>query len=93
MTTNIGGYEMDIVMLDLGSDVKILPKKSWEEMGKPKLIWFPIRLWLSNQYNICPIGQLEWVEVNIEGVKTKAVFEVIKIMDESDPYLELLGID
>jgi hypothetical protein len=31
--------------------------------------------------------------VNIEGVKTKADFEVIEIMDESDPYPALLGID
>jgi hypothetical protein len=31
--------------------------------------------------------------VNIEGVKTKANFEVIEIMDESYPYPALLGID
>jgi hypothetical protein len=33
------------------------------------------------------------IEVNIEGVKTKVDFEVIKIVDNSDPYLALLGID
>jgi hypothetical protein len=33
------------------------------------------------------------VEVNIDGVKNKAYFEVIVIMDESDPYPSLLGID
>jgi hypothetical protein len=31
--------------------------------------------------------------VNIEGVKTKASFEVIEIMDDSYPYPILLGID
>jgi hypothetical protein len=31
--------------------------------------------------------------VNIEGVKMKAYFEVIEIMDDSDPYPTLLGID
>jgi hypothetical protein len=31
--------------------------------------------------------------VNIEGVKTKVDFEVIEIMDESDPYPAFLGID
>jgi hypothetical protein len=36
---------------------------------------------------------LEQVEVNIEGVKTKVDFEVIEIMDDSDPYPALLGID
>jgi hypothetical protein len=31
--------------------------------------------------------------VNIEGVKNKDYFEVIEIMDDSYPYLALLGID
>jgi hypothetical protein len=44
MTTELGGYDMDGVMLDLGSDVNIFPKKSWEVMGKPKLVWSPIQL-------------------------------------------------
>jgi hypothetical protein len=48
---------------------------------------------VENQYRIYPIGQLEQVEVNIEGVKTKEYFEVIEIMDDSDPYPSLLGID
>jgi hypothetical protein len=36
---------------------------------------------------------MEQVEVNIEEVKTKANFEVIEIMDASDPYPTLLEID
>ena len=35
----IGNYEMDDVILDLGLDVNILPNNSWEKMGKPKLSW------------------------------------------------------
>jgi hypothetical protein len=60
---------MDRVMLDLGSDMNIFPKKSWEVMGKLKLVWFPIHLCLVNQYKIYPISRLELVEVDIEGVK------------------------
>jgi hypothetical protein len=93
MTVELGSYEMDGVMLDLGSDVNILPNKSWELMGKRNLVWSPIQLRLANQYIIYPIGRLEQVEVNIEGVKTKVYFEVIEIMDDSDPYPALLGID
>jgi hypothetical protein len=48
---------------------------------------------LENQNRIYPIGQLEKVEVNIEGVKTKDEFLVIEIMDDSNPYPALLGID
>jgi hypothetical protein len=33
------------------------------------------------------------VEVDIEGVKTRAYFEVIEIMDDSKPYPSLPGID
>jgi len=36
---------------------------------------------------------LELVEVNIEGVKTRAYFEVIEVMDDSYPFPYLLGID
>jgi hypothetical protein len=42
MKKNISGCDMDGVMLDLGPELNILPKKSWEVMGKPKLVWMPI---------------------------------------------------
>jgi len=84
---------MDGVMLDLGFNVNILLKKSWELMGKSGLVWSPIQLWLVNQYRIYPICRLEKVELNIERVKKKDHFEVIEIMDDYDPYPTLLGID
>jgi hypothetical protein len=34
----IGEYDVENIILDLGSDVNVLPKKTWEMMGKPKLI-------------------------------------------------------
>jgi hypothetical protein len=34
MSVELNSYEMDGVMLDLGFDMNILPKKSWESMGK-----------------------------------------------------------
>ena len=37
---------MNSVILDLVSDVNILPKKTWEQRGKPKMVWSPIKLWL-----------------------------------------------
>jgi hypothetical protein len=93
MTTELRSYEMNGVMLDLGSDVNILSKKSQELMGKPNLVWSLIQLRLANQYKIYRIDRLEQVEVNIEGVKAKTNFEVIEIMDDLDPYPTLLGID
>jgi len=37
LTAQIGEYEMDQVILDLGLDANILPKKTWERMGRPAL--------------------------------------------------------
>ena len=48
MNVRIGDYEMDEVILDLGSEVNVLSKQTWELMGKPKL-YSPIKLRLGNQ--------------------------------------------
>ena len=38
----IGEYDVDNIILDLGFDVNVLPKQTWELMEKPKLVWSPI---------------------------------------------------
>jgi hypothetical protein len=80
-------------MLDIGSDVNILPKKIWEALGKPRLTYSPIQLRMANSYCIFPIRRLESVEIDVAGVKTVAEFEVVEIMGNKDPYPTLLGID
>ena len=37
LTAQIGEFEMDEVILDLGSEVNVLTKQTWEHMGSPKL--------------------------------------------------------
>ena len=44
----IGEYEMNQVALDLGSEVNVLTKETWELMGSPKMQSSPIRLRLVN---------------------------------------------
>ena len=43
MTAQIGHYDMDYIILDLGSDINILMRKTWESMGKSRLDWSPIQ--------------------------------------------------
>ena len=62
-------------------------------MGKPTLEWSPIKLRLANQQNIVPLGRFPSVPVDIDGVSTLAYFEVIEIIDDSNPYLALVGIE
>ena len=80
-------------MLDLGSDVNILPKKTRESLGKSRLKYSPIQLRMENQNCIFPIGRLENVEIDVARVKKVANFEFIDIMGDKDPYPTLLGID
>jgi len=35
MSAQIREYEMDQVILDLGSNANVLPNQTWEHMGKP----------------------------------------------------------
>lgn len=56
LTMQIANYEMDQVILDLGSDTDIFPKQTWERMGRPVLQWSPIQLRMVNQQKIIPMG-------------------------------------
>ena len=49
MNAQIGDYDMDFIILDMGSDVNIMKKQTWESMGNPKLVWSPIQLRLAIQ--------------------------------------------
>ena len=62
-------------------------------MGKPILEWSPIQLRLANQQKIVPLGRFSNVPLDIEGVSTFENFEVIEIIDDSNPYLAFLGIE
>src|SRR5271155_5504632 len=84
---------MTDIILDLGSEVNVLTKHTWEQMGKPTLEWSHIQLRLANQQKIVPLGRFFYVPVDIDGVSTLADFEVIEIIDDSNPYPALLGIE
>ena len=89
----IGSYEMDEVVLDLGSEVNVMTKQTWEIMAKPKLMFSPIQLRLENQQRVIPLGHLSSVPVDLDGVCSLANIEVIEIIDDSMKYPILLGID
>jgi hypothetical protein len=48
LNAQIGDYDIDYVVLDLGSKVNVMTKHTWELMGKPKLIYSSIRLRMAN---------------------------------------------
>jgi hypothetical protein len=93
LNDNIGDFNMGDIILDLGSEINVLPKKTWKCMGEPTLGYSPIQLKLSNQHRVLPIRRIKGVTIDMYGVRTKADFEVIEIVDGTTPYPTLLGID
>jgi hypothetical protein len=93
LNAQIGEYEIDYVVIDLGLEVNVITKKTCALMGKPELIYSPIKLRMDNQQDVRPFGRLEHVPMDIDGVRTFVDFEVIEIVDDSCPYPALVGID
>ena len=77
MNGQITYYEVDSVILDLGSDVNILTKQTWKLMENPTLGWLPVQLRLANQAKVPPISCVSNLVVDIEGMETHAEFDVI----------------
>jgi hypothetical protein len=42
LNAQIREYEIEYVVLDLGSEVNVMTKKTWALMGKPNLIYSPM---------------------------------------------------
>ena len=84
---------MDYIILYLDSYVNILTRQIWESMNKPRLDWSPIQLILANQSKFLPISRLTQIPIEVEGLRTHVYFEVIDIVDDTNPYPGILGID
>jgi hypothetical protein len=93
LNANIEDFNMGDIILDLGSEVNVLPKKTLKCMGETKLGYSLVQLKLANQHGVLPIGRLNGVTLDLDGVRTKSDFEVIEIVDGTTPYPELLGLD
>jgi hypothetical protein len=93
LNANIRDFNMGDIILDIGSEVNVLPKKTWKCMGEPTLGYSPVQLKLANQHRVLPFGRLKEVTIDLDGVHTKAYFEVIGIVDDTTPYPALLSLD
>jgi hypothetical protein len=59
LNANIGDLNMGDIILDIGSKVNVLRKKTWKCMGEPIFRYSPIQLKLANQHRVLPIGRLK----------------------------------
>jgi len=89
LTTQIGEYEMDHVILDLGSDANVLPRQTWEKTGRPALQWSLVQLRMENQQKIIPMRSLHGVTIDIEGASASDNFKIIEIVVGFNPVQKL----
>jgi hypothetical protein len=87
----IRAYKMDNIILDLGLDVNVIPRHTWEMISKSKMIWSLIQLRLANQHKIILVGRLIGFNVNIDGVHSVAYFEANEIVDGSHTISNIVG--
>jgi hypothetical protein len=62
-------------------------------MGEPTLGYSPVQLKLDNKQRVLPIGRLNGVILDLDGVRSTIEFEVIEIVDDTTTYPVFLGLD
>jgi hypothetical protein len=88
--TIIGDFDIDCV-LDVETQVNIMPESTWEILGKPAMIpsFGAIRLFKGKMITLC--GRLTHVPMSAHGTSTNKEFEVIKFVENNTPFELLLG--
>ena len=79
------------VVLDFGSQVNIMTRDTWEQLGRPWLSESGIYLKLAGQGLIEPTGVWKNVDTTIEGISTKVDFEIIDPKEGSNSFSVLVA--
>ena len=87
----IEGYHVRQVVLDFGSQVNIMTRDTWEQLGRPRLNESGIYLKLADQGLVEPIGVWRNVDMTVKGITTKFDFEIIDPKEESGSFPALVG--
>ena len=87
----IEGYHIQQVVLDFGSQVNIMTRDTWEQMGRPRLYESGIYLKLDDQGLIEPIGFWKHVDTTIKGISNKVDLEIIDPKEGSSSFPVLVG--
>ena len=87
----IEGYHVWQVVLDFRSQVNIMTRDTWEQLGRPWLSESRIYLKLANQGLNEPIGVWRNFDTAIRDITTKADFEIINPKEGSNSFPNLVG--
>jgi hypothetical protein len=85
------GFMIPQEMVDFGSQMNILPKETWNKMGRPNLIRSKKFLKVADQLFIEPISILKNVKIVIMGIPTLFDFKLINMFEGIHAYSLLVG--
>ena len=87
----IEGYHVQQVIFDFRSQVNIMTRDTWEQLGKPRLKESGIYLNLAYQGLIEPIVVCRNVDTTIKSITTKVEFKIINPKEGSISFPALVG--
>ena len=92
MNFQIRDYEVNLVILDLGSSLNGFTTQTWKKMGSAMLRWSHVQLWLANKDTVTTIMRVSHLDVEVESMKTYIDFDVNEFADGGGSYVALLAI-
>jgi hypothetical protein len=86
----IGDFNIDCV-LDEETQMNIMPKRTWEAIGRPAMIHSleGIGLFKGKLVNLC--GRLSQIPITVNGNSIEEDIEIIKFIEDSAPFTMLIG--
>jgi hypothetical protein len=86
----IGEFDIDCV-LDEETQVNIMPKRTWEAIGRPSMIpsLGGISLFRGKLVNLC--GRLTQIPMTVNGTSTEEYFEITIFVEDSALFTMLIG--
>ena len=92
MNFQIRDYEVNLVILDLGSYINIFTTQTWKKMESAMRRWSHVQLLLANKDTVTKIGRVSHLDVEVESMKTYIDFVVNEVVDGGGSYVVLLAI-
>jgi hypothetical protein len=90
IVTRIEDFDIDCI-LDEETHANIIPKITWEILGKPVMITSLGRIGLFKGKMITPCGRVTNIPMISHETSTEEEFEVIKFVENNSPFPLLLG--
>jgi hypothetical protein len=86
----IGDFDIECA-LDERKQMKIMIENTWETLGRPAMVPSLGKKGLFKEKMVTLCGRITHIAMSTHGASTEEEFEVIKFIEDYDPFPALLG--